>query len=223
MNVFEKVRGVIGSIFQIGLGGPNLKNVSGVVEARDAADAAFVNVRGLDPLAPQDFATKRYVDDEIGRLLAIAILSASGTFTTGPGTRQILIRGMGGGGGGGGASAGIGQAAVGGGGGAGMYNEAVLSVTPDTSYIFVCGAGGAGGVPGGPGGGGGSSTFTVGVTTIAAPAGFGGAGMTNATAPAVAEGGAEVFKVKYFDKKAPPSSAPDSAYQSSFEVRKPAT
>lgn len=62
MSLFSKLRGTIETIFQIGLGGPQIKNNSGVIEARDSADAAFVKVRGLDPAAANDFVTKGYAD-----------------------------------------------------------------------------------------------------------------------------------------------------------------
>jgi hypothetical protein len=62
MSFYEKLRGTIETIFQIGLGGPQLKDNAGNIDARDPADAAYVNVRGLDPLIPQDLTTKFYVD-----------------------------------------------------------------------------------------------------------------------------------------------------------------
>lgn len=46
MSFLEKIRGTIESIFQIGLGGPQLKNVGGVIEARNATDSALAVVRG---------------------------------------------------------------------------------------------------------------------------------------------------------------------------------
>lgn len=62
MNVFSKLRGTIEKFFQIGLGGPQFKNDTGEIDARDAADAIFVNVRGADPVIDDDLTTKRYVD-----------------------------------------------------------------------------------------------------------------------------------------------------------------
>ena len=62
MSVWAKLRGTVETIFQLGLGGPNLKANGAVVEARDAADTAFVIVRGLTPVAANDLTTKGYVD-----------------------------------------------------------------------------------------------------------------------------------------------------------------
>lgn len=62
MSIFSKVRGTIETIFQIGLGGPQVKNNAGVIEARDATDAGYVKVRGADPAAANDFVTKGYAD-----------------------------------------------------------------------------------------------------------------------------------------------------------------
>lgn len=66
MSLYSKIRGTIETIFQIGLGGPNIKNSAGVVEARDAADAAYAIVRGDTPVASNDLTTKSYVDGVIG-------------------------------------------------------------------------------------------------------------------------------------------------------------
>lgn len=66
MSVFSKLRGTIETIFQLGLGGPNLKNNAGVVENRNAADSAFTIARGATPLAANDLTTKAYVDGLVG-------------------------------------------------------------------------------------------------------------------------------------------------------------
>jgi len=58
MSLFSKLRGTIETIFQIGLGGPNVKNNVGAVEMRNAADAAFVITRGADPVGANDYVTK---------------------------------------------------------------------------------------------------------------------------------------------------------------------
>lgn len=64
MSLWSKIRGTIETVFQLGIGGPQLKANAGVIEARDASDAAFVIVRGLTPVGNTDLATKLY---EIGR------------------------------------------------------------------------------------------------------------------------------------------------------------
>ena len=62
MSLWSKIRGTVETIFQIGLGGPQVKANAGNIEARNAADAAFVIVRGATPVAANDLATKAYVD-----------------------------------------------------------------------------------------------------------------------------------------------------------------
>jgi hypothetical protein len=62
MSLWSKIRGTTETLFQLGIGGTQLKNNSGVIEARDSTDAAYVKVRCLDPAAANDAATKNYVD-----------------------------------------------------------------------------------------------------------------------------------------------------------------
>lgn len=50
----KKIRGIVNTIFQIGIGGPNLKNNSGVLEVRNAADSAYANVRANDIVLSDD-------------------------------------------------------------------------------------------------------------------------------------------------------------------------
>lgn len=57
-----KLRGIIGSILQIGNGGPQLEDESGAIAARDASDAAYARMRAATPVSPDDVATKRYAD-----------------------------------------------------------------------------------------------------------------------------------------------------------------
>lgn len=66
MSLFSKLRGTIETIFQIGLGGPQIKNNASVIENRNATDSAFVIARGATPLGPNDLTTKAYVDGLVG-------------------------------------------------------------------------------------------------------------------------------------------------------------
>ena len=54
----------VGSSVQLGKGGARVKNSSGVVEARDAADSAYAVVRGATPVGDNDFVTKRYFETQ---------------------------------------------------------------------------------------------------------------------------------------------------------------
>ena len=58
MSVFGTFRGILNSLFQLGKGGPQLKNAAGAIEARDAVDGAYAVVRGASPSGASDFATK---------------------------------------------------------------------------------------------------------------------------------------------------------------------
>jgi len=61
MSLFQKIAGFINSFVQIG--GPNgsaIKLNGSAIEHRNATDTAFVNARGLDPVAAQDFVTLNY-------------------------------------------------------------------------------------------------------------------------------------------------------------------
>ena len=62
MSLWTRLRGTVDTLWQIGLGGPLIKNNSSVLEARNAADNAFIIMRGLDPVGDTDFATKFYAD-----------------------------------------------------------------------------------------------------------------------------------------------------------------
>jgi len=62
MSIYKKNRGSIESIHQLGIGGPNLKNNSGVIEAKNAADSALAVVRMADPLGDTDGVTKGWIN-----------------------------------------------------------------------------------------------------------------------------------------------------------------
>jgi hypothetical protein len=66
MSRWEKIKGTIETAWQIGLAGPLWKANAGNLDGRNAADAAFVNVRGLDPAIADDLVTKRYGDANYG-------------------------------------------------------------------------------------------------------------------------------------------------------------
>jgi hypothetical protein len=89
MSVWNKIRGTIETLFQLGLGGPNLKNNSGVIEARDAGDASYAIMRGATPVGANDLATKAYVDSGGGSGALQVIRYAIGTGATQDSTTQI--------------------------------------------------------------------------------------------------------------------------------------
>lgn len=73
MSLWSKIRGTLEALFQIGgPSGPNLKNNSGAIEARNSGDTGFAIVRGLAPVGDNDLATKAYVD-EISKPIFVAL------------------------------------------------------------------------------------------------------------------------------------------------------
>jgi len=115
-----------------------------------------------------------------GRLTAIRVFTASGTYTPSAGTKRIKVTVIGGGGGGGGGSAATdaNTRRCGGGGGAGNTAISMLDISsltlPVSINVGTAGAAGAaGGGAGGNGGQGGTTTFG---SYINATGGFGGGG-----------------------------------------------
>lgn len=89
MSLWAKIRGTIETIFQIGLGGPQIKNNSGALEMRNTGDSAFVITRGLTPAGANDYATKAYVDSGGASGAAQVIRFAIGTGASQASTTQI--------------------------------------------------------------------------------------------------------------------------------------
>ena len=86
------IRGIVGSIFSIGLGATKvqIKNNAGVVEMRNAADGAFVITRGLDPVGNEDYVTKLYGDTNYaGEAIAEKVIQFSVALITASSTAQI--------------------------------------------------------------------------------------------------------------------------------------
>jgi hypothetical protein len=65
MSIFSKIRGTIEQIFQVGLGGPQIKNNAGAVELRNSDDTDFTVVRGATPVGDNDLVTKAYLGDQL--------------------------------------------------------------------------------------------------------------------------------------------------------------
>jgi hypothetical protein len=86
VSVWKWLRGTSETFWQLGLGGPQWKNNAGAIEGRDPNDAAFVNVRGLDPVANQDFVTLAYFNAHPmgGQLIFSGMVAASETTTVAP-------------------------------------------------------------------------------------------------------------------------------------------
>ncbi len=87
MSLWSKIRGTIETVFQIGIGGPQIKANGGAVEHRNAADTAFAITRGLDPVAANDLVTKSYGDANYGSSGVKTIRFVIGTATVSSATQ----------------------------------------------------------------------------------------------------------------------------------------
>lgn len=70
--LWSKIRGTLESKFQLGFGGPILKNASGVVESRNPTDLGYVITRAADPIDPNDLVTLNYFNTFVGTAAATA-------------------------------------------------------------------------------------------------------------------------------------------------------
>jgi hypothetical protein len=116
--------------------------------------------------------------------------AGTGTLTTGSTTTKACVRMVAGGGQGGGVSTAATAGAGGGGGAAGGYAEKMFTVTPNTGYVYIIGAGGSTSTGGLTGQIGGNTSFAVGATTVTAVGGPGGIGTAATAGTAVTLGGA---------------------------------
>jgi len=94
------LRTLLGVIWRFGKGGPQVKNNAGVLENRDATDSDFAIMRGKDPVANNDFATKGWVgtpgSPNGSKWVAHPITTTASTDSTKliPANSKILRRGI---------------------------------------------------------------------------------------------------------------------------------
>jgi len=95
MDKWYDIRGIIGSLF--GIGNTNLKDNSGVIEARNSDDSGFAVVRAADPLADNDVVNKKTLESAVAgasgvvRTIRFAVATSSTSSTTQiPANAQIL-------------------------------------------------------------------------------------------------------------------------------------
>lgn len=73
----------IGPNFEVGKGGPRIKDDAGVLQARNSEDTDFARWQGGPPLSGDDFTNRDYVDGKLGDLPSLdAYDSAGGTLLT---------------------------------------------------------------------------------------------------------------------------------------------
>lgn len=130
-----------------------------------------------------------------GRLLAIQVLTGSGTYVPTPGTTRAIIEGVACGGGGGGAGGG-GNPAIGGGGASGEYFRAVVGIEGVTltggAYSAPTSGGAGGSSAGGNAAAGSDASLLIAGTTYTLKGGAGGLGTASAAPPLFAGPGRAV-------------------------------
>lgn len=119
-----------------------------------------------------------------GRLIGVVKFTANGTYTPTPGTRSVIVKGVGGGGGGGGSTTtSASQSSVGQGGGGGSYGESRYTAGFSGTVVSI-GSGGAAGTAGSAGGAGGATSFGA---LMSCPGGSSGKSGSNLTPPAIGQ------------------------------------
>lgn len=91
MSIFQKIRGTIESIFQLGLGGPQLKNNSGIIEARNSTDATYAVVRGAPPVGDNDFVTKLFLQSNATPCVVTAQFDGNNPLPANTGTEHYIV------------------------------------------------------------------------------------------------------------------------------------
>lgn len=93
MSLFTKLQGIVNSFFQIGgPSGPGFAETSTtVISAQNAAQSAYVNVRGLTPVNDNDFTTKAYVDEIFKPLIVTAQANAPSALITNSGVEHYIV------------------------------------------------------------------------------------------------------------------------------------
>ena len=83
-SLFQKIRSTVGNIVRLGFSGPQLKNSSGVIEARNSTDSGYAKFRVDDPTGNNDCANKLYTD-QLNDITNVAVERNS--------TTQFQVRG----------------------------------------------------------------------------------------------------------------------------------
>ena len=91
MSLWSKIAGTIESVFQLGLGGPKIKNASGAVEARNSADNAYVVVRGADPVGNNDLTTRKWVETIATPTIVTALADCSVALPASSGIEHFIV------------------------------------------------------------------------------------------------------------------------------------
>ena len=91
MTIWTKIKGTVETAFQIGLAGPQIKNNASALEARNAADSAFVVMRGATPVGDNDLANKQYVDTTVATVSVTAQFNGNNALPTNTGTEHFYV------------------------------------------------------------------------------------------------------------------------------------
>ena len=90
-NIWRDIRGILGSIFQLGIGGPNLKNSSGVIQARNAADSGWADVEVENILLHGSNGTYKVILEAPAGMTGDLTLTLPGTTTTIPSSSGMHV------------------------------------------------------------------------------------------------------------------------------------
>lgn len=92
MSLYSQLAGIMGAVFQLGgTSGNKLKNNGSGIDARNSADSAYVNVRGLDPVIDNDLTTKQYVDKLASRYICTAQISGATALPSNTATEHFIV------------------------------------------------------------------------------------------------------------------------------------
>ncbi len=90
-DLHKKIRGIIGSILQIGIDGPNIKNNSGVVEIKNADDSALARLKAATPTDDSDVVTKKYADSAERAMVVKRQADCSSALPANTGVRGFVV------------------------------------------------------------------------------------------------------------------------------------
>jgi hypothetical protein len=90
-SVFDRIRGTSELLFQLGLGGPQWSNNSGILQARNAANSSFAIVRGAMPVGDNDLVTKAYADQLAARYVVTDQFDGNNSLPANTSTEHFIV------------------------------------------------------------------------------------------------------------------------------------
>jgi len=91
-DYFKKIRGIIGTILQIGKAGPQIKNVSDThLQIRNDDDSAFARLQAAAPEADDDVVTRKFLDTIKGTVIVKRQADCSVSLPNNTATRGYVV------------------------------------------------------------------------------------------------------------------------------------